>query len=315
MPKTLLSFYYLLKPLIPRRTQLFFRRQLVNLKKNSFASTWPILRHANGKPENFLGWPGGKKFAFILTHDVDTKSGHDKCLQLMEVEKSLGFTSSFNFVPERYEVSSSLLEQLNANGFEIGVHGLKHDGKLFSSERNFAERANRINYYLSKWRAVGFRAPAMHHNLEWIHRLNIDYDSSTFDTDPFEPQSDGVGKIFPFFVNSSNGGKGYIELPYTMPQDFTVFVLIRDYNLSIWLKKLCWLIEQGGMVLLNSHPDYMSFDGKIRYDEYHSNLYIRFLEHIKDRYTDQYWHARPCDIAKFWQSPAASSSRNDRQCK
>jgi len=47
---------------------------------------------------------------------------------------------------------------------------------------------------------VGFRAPAMHDNLEWISELNLEYDLSTFDTDPFEPQSDGVGTIFPFKV-------------------------------------------------------------------------------------------------------------------
>ena len=30
--------------------------------------------------------------------------------------------------------------------------------------------------------------------------LNIAYDASTFDTDPFEPQPDGVNTIFPFWV-------------------------------------------------------------------------------------------------------------------
>jgi len=35
----------------------------------------------------------------------------------------------------------------------------------------------------------GFSLPSMHHNLEWIGELDIEYDASTFDTDPFEPQS------------------------------------------------------------------------------------------------------------------------------
>jgi hypothetical protein len=37
-------------------------------------------------------------------------------------------------------------------------------------------------------------------NLDWLGDLNIQYDGSTFDTDPFEPQPDGAGTIFPFWV-------------------------------------------------------------------------------------------------------------------
>ena len=39
-------------------------------------------------------------------------------------------------------------------------------------------------------------------NLDWLHDLTIAWDSSTFDTDPFEPQADGAGTIFPFWVRS-----------------------------------------------------------------------------------------------------------------
>ena len=31
----------------------------------------------------------------------------------------------------------------------------------------------------------------MQHQLGWLHALGVEYDSSTFDTDPFEPESDG----------------------------------------------------------------------------------------------------------------------------
>ena len=62
----------------------------------------------------------------------------------------------------------------------------------------------------------------MLHNLEWFHDLNVKYDSSTFDTDPFEPQPDGVGTIFPFWVPRPNSplttgwnGNGHGRLPET----------------------------------------------------------------------------------------------------
>ena len=38
-------------------------------------------------------------------------------------------------------------------------------------------RAIKINHYLKEWKSVGFRSPSMHNKLEWIHDLNIEYDS------------------------------------------------------------------------------------------------------------------------------------------
>ena len=179
------SAYYLLKPLIPRSFQLHLRRQLVTQKQALYASKWPIDIAASLSRELFKGWPDDNKFAVILTHDVDTEKGKAKCFYLAEVERRLGFWSSFNFVPEKYRVDPNLLSQLVDSGFEIGVHGLNHDGKLYKSRKTFQERATKINAYLKQWDAVGFRSPSMHHNLEWLHDLNIEYDASTFDTDPF----------------------------------------------------------------------------------------------------------------------------------
>ena len=99
-----------------------------------------------------------------------------------------------------YTVPAELREWLTSHGFEVGVHDLNHDGHLFSSRESFQHKARRINSYLEEWDAVGFRSGFMLRNLEWIHDLNIAYDASTFDTDPFEPQPDGVNTIFPFWV-------------------------------------------------------------------------------------------------------------------
>jgi hypothetical protein len=87
-------------------------------------------------------------------------------------------------------------------------------------------------------------------------------DASTFDTDPFEPQPEGMGTIFPFWVHDGSKTKGFVEIPYTLPQDFTLFVLMREKNIDIWKKKLDWIVEKGGMALLITHPDYMIFGGK-----------------------------------------------------
>jgi len=40
---------------------------------------WPIMPGSERPPENWPGWPGGKKFALVLTHDVESKAGLEKC--------------------------------------------------------------------------------------------------------------------------------------------------------------------------------------------------------------------------------------------
>jgi peptidoglycan/xylan/chitin deacetylase (PgdA/CDA1 family) len=209
----------------------------------------------------------------------------------------------FNFVPERYSVSPDLQSELVQNGFEVGVHGLNHDGKLFRTKGIFEHRSRKINQYLEKWNAVGFRAPAMHHNLEWMTTLNIEYDLSTFDTDPFEPQSDGVNTIYPFQIDGKQLGNGYIEMPYTLPQDFTLFVLMKEQDIKIWINKANWIAEAGGMILINTHPDYMNFKNqKGAVDEYPVKFYEDFLKFIINNYEKQYWNVLPKEMARFWRS-------------
>lgn len=297
------KLFYILKSFIPRKLQLYLRRKLILSKIPKYQDIWPILKGSEKKPEFFDGWPAGKQFALVLTHDVEHKKGYDRVLKLMQLEKSLGFVSSFNFVPERdYKVENQLLNTLRQNGFDYGVHGLYHDGKLFSSEQEFLKRAERINYYLKEWNTKGFRAPSMHHNLDWIGALNIDYDMSTFDTDPFEPQPDGVSTVFPFWVqNKRSINGGYVELPYTLPQDFTPFVLLKEKSAKIWTDKLDWLAENNAMVLVNVHPDYIDFSsGSNNYEEFDVKIYIEFLEYVKRNYEGKYWNALPSEVADFW---------------
>ena len=299
------KIFYNIKPFIPRRLQIFVRRRVISYRLEKNCHIWPIDPAAGAPPKEWQEWPNNKKFALVLSHDVDTQKGHDQCYQLMEIEEKLGFRSSFNFVAEKYHVSRTLIEDIKNRGFEVCVHGLNHDGKLFFSRKIFNHRAKRINHYLREWGSNGFTSPSMLCNLDWMHALNISHSTSTFDTDPFEPQQNPVGTIFPFWVKnnvaSPEGLSGYVELPYTLPQDFTLFVLMKEQHIDIWKEKLHWIAEKGGMALFNSHPDYMNFNKqKNGNEEYNAELYIEFLEYIKNKYKDQYWHALPKDIARFW---------------
>lgn len=296
---SLRNLYYWLKPVVPRRASLAVRRMAASWLRYRHDHTWPILESSLRPPEGWSGWPNGKKFAFVLTHDVEGARGLASCQKLAELDKALGLRSSFNFVPEgEYRVPDALRVSLEQQGFEIGVHDLYHDGSLYQSQRNFRTQAKAINTYIKKWGTWGFRSGFMLHNLDWIQDLDLLYDASTFDTDPFEPQPDGVGTIFPFWVQS-HGIKGYVEMPYTLPQDFTLFVLLQETSIDLWRKKLDWVAEHGGMALTIVHPDYMCFDGKPNDYEYPVELYEQLLKYVTARYGDVCWFATPREVAVF----------------
>lgn len=305
--------YYALKPLVPWSVRMAARRLLARRRLSQVSGVWPILPGSEKKPAGWPGWPEGRQFAFVLTHDVEGIAGLGKVRLLAELEMSLGFRSSFNFVPEGdYQVPGELLDWLNANGFEVGVHDLRHDGKLYRNRHQFSLAAARINRYLKNWGAVGFRSGFMLNQLDWLHELDLHYDASTFDTDPFEPQPQGQNTIFPFWVsnprphsqlatgNSELSSPGYLELPYTLAQDSTLFLLLREPTPAIWLQKLDWVAGHGGMALVNVHPDYLRFPGEaISPRTFPVEHYVALLQRVREHHAGCFWRALPREVAGF----------------
>jgi glycosyltransferase involved in cell wall biosynthesis len=305
------------------------RRRIALRTRKRATGVWPIMPGSEQRPQHWPGWPDGKKFAFVLTHDVETTVGLERCRDLMQLDMDLGFRSSFNFVPEgEYQDPRPLREELAQNGFEVGIHDLRHDGRLYQSDKEFRRNAVSINRYVAEWGAVGFRSAFMLHKLDWLHQLNVAYDASTFDTDPFEPQPQGRNTIFPFWVPAPNNQKseirdqisdpsaarppwrdishsagragGYVELPYTLPQDSTLFILLREETPEIWIRKLDWIAAHGGMALINVHPDYCSFDNdRPCRRTYPVSRYRDFLQYVVEHYRGSFWQPLPWQIADF----------------
>lgn len=308
--------YYRFRPYLFWSLRIALRRMMAQQTWRAHQDVWPINEAAGRKPADWPGWPDGKKFAVVLTHDVEGRIGRDRTLELMRLEQELGFRSSYNFIPEGdYVISPELRGELQKNGFEVGVHDLRHDGKLYWSRAEFSENARRINHHLKEWGARGFRSGFMLHNLDWLRELDVKYDASTFDSDPFEPQPDGVNTIFPFWVARPDGS-GFIELPYTLPQDSTLFLLLQEKSIEIWKRKLDWLVARGGMVLLNVHPDYVSFGEKIARREFPAARYRELLTYIREKYAGQYWQALPREVAEYCAPfrPARSEVSQRRIC-
>ena len=293
--------YYSIKPFIPRTVQILLRRQIASIKRRRYSTIWPINEKAATPPKGWKGWPGGKQFAFVIQHDVDTRKGHDNCRRLMDLEEQLGVRSCFNIVPERYAICRQMLDEIKQREFSLGVHGLKHDGKLFLSYDIFRKNAVRINGYLNEWGIKGFSSPSMISRIDWMHLLDIDFSTSTFDTDPFEPQPVAVETIFPFVVKHGSCEKCFVEMPYTLPQDFTLYVILKEKTIDIWKKKLDWIAIHGGMALVNAHPDYMNFNicRRCAREEYPVRLYSDFIRYVQDNYSDLVWNARPEQVAAY----------------
>lgn len=299
--------YYLMKPVVPRSLTKRLRQLHRHGAILMSALDWPVeqryvrfLRQTLGEILISRGlesvqfthfWPKGHRFAFVLTHDVESAAGQELVPALAEIEERMGFRSSFNFVPERYRLDLSLIATLRKNGFEVGVHDLNHDGKLFASRERFLRRAERINQHMRDLEAAGFRAALMHRNPDWMQALEIEYDLSFFDTDPVEPVPGGTMSIWPFQLGR------FVELPYTLVQDYTLTVVLGERTPQLWMDKVAFIADQAGMALVNTHPDYL-LSGETR------RIYTSFLAEVRAH--AGCWNALPVEVARWWRARAAA---------
>jgi peptidoglycan/xylan/chitin deacetylase (PgdA/CDA1 family) len=302
--------YYQVKPLLPRSLQLFLRRRYRSVQDRAAFPAWPaepalaelyelVLRLANVVIERLPliePWPDGFSWAVVLTHDVERQRGYDAVNELAEIEQRLGFRSAWFFVPERdYRVDDDVLAGLRARGFEIGLHGLRHDGRDLEP-KVFERRLEAMRRYAEKWGVYGFRAPATHRRWELMPKLGVDYDTSYSDVARYEPQPGGACSLWPFFIEN------LVELPITLPMDHTVFELLGEEDESLWIEKAAWLRERGGMALVLTHPDYLHEPKRFR-------AYERFLEWVAADTTC--WRALPADVSTRWRQRAETSPVHD----
>jgi hypothetical protein len=309
LPPPVLSAYYSVKPLIPAWMRGQLRGAIAARAKESepFLS-WPsdrslddlmrlllrlMLMTMGRETQPFVWfWPDQHPWAAILTHDVETAAGLAHVPDVMEIEARHGLRSSFNLVPDDYEVRGSILLELQNAGFEVGVHGYTHDGLMFAKWSTFLKRVVAINEIGRQWGAAGFRSPATYRNLEWCHLLGFEYDSSVTDTAPFEPQPGGCASLFPYMVGE------LVELPMTLPQDHTLFSLLKHLDANTWLTKLTEIRDTYGMACVLTHPD--PGDGYIGRKDNEAH-YTEVLDYIGG---SDAWTPLPRELARWWRTRA-----------
>lgn len=304
--------YYAVRPALPRGLQLALRRAFSRLWREQAFPRWPVetalhdlydwllgqLADWAGRPVPWLApWPDGRSWALVLTHDIETSDGCRRLHLLRDIERELGYISSWNFVPLRYAVSDEVHAELRAEGCEIGVHGLLHDGRDLGSRRLLERRLPQMRAYAQRWGAVGFRAPATQRRWEWMRLLGFDYDTSYHDTAPYEPTPGGCCSYLPYF----NGDT--VELPITLPQDHTLFAILQHPDETIWMDKMRHVRSRGGMVLVLTHPDYAD-DPRLVHG------YRRLLETVDG--DPDVWRALPREVSAWWRRRAQSTLEEGR---
>jgi len=284
-------YYRLARPVLPLAIRHWLQKRhasRVTCRPNFiWAELVELLQSDETSWERFTNglYPNGYKCAIVMTHDVETQKGYEYIPDVIALEQEYGFRSSWNLVPHKYQLHRGITDLIVGTGNEIGIHGYNHDGTLYYSEERFLQRAAYINIALDKYGAVGFRSPQVHRNLEWLQHLNILYDASCFDYDPYQPFPGGTGSIWPFIV-----GK-FVELPYTVPQDHVLFYELQARDISIWKEKAKWLVKNHGMVLTLTHPDYLQERDHLK----HYEELLAFLAELPDA-----WHCLPREMAAWY---------------
>ena len=298
--------YYLLRPLLAVSVRKHLQRvHLRNWRKIPFPE-WPvdttvdrlqrqIMAHAidasNLDAVPFIWfWPDGFSSCAIITHDVESVYGRDFTGTLMDIDAAFGFRSSFQVVPEdRYPVPKSYLDQIVARGFEVNVHDLKHDGRLYAEYDEFLRRAAKINEYGRQFGARGFRSGILYRNADWYDAFDFLYDMSLPNVAHLDPQRGGCCTVLPYHIGKM------VELPVTCTQDYTLFHMLDDFTIDLWKQQIALIRNQHGLITVLTHPDYLR---ESKPQETYKSL-LRHLAEIRD--ADNMWTPVPREVAQWWE--------------
>lgn len=310
------SGYYRIRPMLG----ISVRRQLQKLRLRGWRRIsfpqWPIdttvdrlhrkllalsLRARGVERLPFIWfWPDGHPACAIMTHDVETAAGCRMSAHVMDLDESQAIRSSFEIVPKkRYTVSRSFLEGIKNRGFEVNVHDLKHDGRLFIRRSEFLRRATQINQFAREFGAKGFRSGALYRNADWYDAFDFSYDMSLPNVAHLDPQRGGCCTVMPYFIGN------IVELPLTCTQDYSLHYILGNYSLDLWEKQIALIRKNSGLISLIVHPDYLR--SKRAEDCYQALL--RLLVRLRD--VENVWMPLPGEVASWWRQRSQLCLRYD----
>ncbi len=301
------KLYYLARPVLGVGVRRHFQKLRLGDWRSIRFPRWPVDRTVEQVHEMMLRlcvqahggervpfiwfWPKGFPSCVVVTHDVEAVKGRDFCPALMDIDENFGIKSSFQLIPEvRYALSEAFIGSIRSRGFEVNVHDLNHDGRLFASEAKFFDRVRRINQHGRAFGARGFRSGALYRNLAWYGALEFSYDMSVPNAAHLDPQRGGCCTVMPYFI-----GK-ILELPVTTTQDYSLFYILKQYSIDHWRRQISQIMEKHGLASFIVHPDYV-LESRTR------ESYKSLLTHLVDlRSEGKIWIALPGEINQWWRA-------------
>lgn len=237
-------------------------------------------------------WPDGRQFALAVTHDIDSAEGQARVTSWMDEEAKIGVRSCFYVVGREYPVDLGLWREANERGFEVGLHGDRHDHKLaFLPEEDIRRRLAPCERLADDLSMTGFRAPSLFRTKALLSVVGerYAYDSSVPDTGLLPTAANGCATVFPFELD------GVRELPVTVPADGTLLArgLEPEQVLAAWLAKTEWIRAMGGAAVFLAHPE----DGFSAEPRMYKAMRF-FLEQMAA--DDDAWIALPREIVVAW---------------
>lgn len=308
--------YYLLRPLMTPNVRRYLQKTYLGSRTSLAFPAWPVDLTVENLCDKLLAvliqaqrlekipfiwfWPDGATSCAIMTHDVETTVGQGFCSSLMDLDDQVGIKSSIDIVPEkRYEVSPAFVNEIWNRGFEVVVHDLNHDGRLFLNRREFAARVEKINSYGERFRASGFRSGALYRNQSWYGTLKFSYDMSVPNVGHLDPQRGGCCTVMPYFIGN------IVELPVTMTQDYSLFYMLGDHTIDLWKQQAQLIMRKHGLMSFIVHPDYIT---QTREKSTYQAL-LGFLSSLRDE--RGIWIPRPSEVNLWWRQRAAMTIVED----
>lgn len=305
--ETVRKLYYSVRGFLPFPVRQHLQRTYFSgWQKLSFPA-WPVDLTADTLHQEFLKlsmeacgvqklpfiwfWPYGAPSCLIMTHDVETSAGRDFTSDLMNLDESYGIRASFQVIPEkRYYVPDEYVLEIKKRGFEFNIHDLNHDGHLYRERGEFLKRASKINEYLRRYQARGFRAGAMYRNPDWYDAFEFSYDMSIPSVAHLEPKRGGCCTVMPFFIGN------IVELPLTTTQDYSLFYILNDYSIDLWKKQLGLIRKNYGLMSFIAHPDYLVA-------QKNRAVYESLLDYLQRMVeSERVWNPLPGEVDVWWRA-------------
>ena len=305
----LVKMYYLVRPFLSFGARSRLKKLHLRRRSRPSFPQWPVDCSVDNLAEQLLllslksgshgqipfiwFWPDGAPSCAIMTHDVETKAGQEFCSDLMDIDDSYRIKASFQIVPEDcYGVSPQYLASIRERGFEVVVHDLNHDGRLYQDREQFLRRAVSINSYGKQYQAEGFRAAVLYRKQHWFDALKFSYDMSVPNVGHLDPQRGGCCTVMPFFIGN------LLELPVTTTQDYMLFHMLNEYSIGLWKRQIDIIMEKHGLISFIVHPDYIRSPRE-------KSVYEELLAYLAElRETNNVWLTTPGEVNRWWRQRA-----------